>query len=133
MDFIRLFGRDVTTIQFYTDQTLKSNSNMISGILLIMCTALTKMTYSVKTFKPMTSSNGQAMCALGASSYSVKLSPGVCPVPQCAWLCTKDPPCIGFNFNQAASQCEFYYKDSKHYDVSDNCAYYGINVSVCNI
>jgi len=70
--------------------------------------------------------SGKSLCALDTPSESFHVDSPGCGPPQCAWICSHDVSCTGFNFVNSDMTCDIYFFVPIHYSQISGCAYYSV-------
>ena len=88
-----------------------------------------------KSFKAIRSDNLTPLCAIDAPTKVISVQdlnlPTInvakpSPETLCAWRCTRNSTCTGFNWRSCNSSCEFYSYVPKACETKPGCAYYGV-------
>ena len=89
----------------------------------------------LKSFKAIRSGNLTSLCAIDAPIEVIRVEDlnlptinVVSPSPEtlCAWRCTRDSNCTGFNWKPCYNECEFYFYVPKVCQTIAGCTHYGV-------
>ena len=114
-----------------------SNLSMLlfAGFLYFLVTAGTRS--AAKSFKKVAWSNGSTVCAVDqpSTAFNVDLAPinSACVPPnvQCAWRCSREPNCTGYNYLVDAQLCQLYFYPSTGFACDDpSCLYFLVTVLI---
>ena len=111
-----------------------SNTILISLALLgLLNQSVVKSEESNKLFQRVTSSNGSSVCAVDKPSEAASVDPeldnSVCVPPsvRCAWRCTRQPNCTGYNYKDIVQKCELYlFAPTNFTSIDSSCNYFQV-------
>ena len=87
-----------------------------------------------RKFRKATLCNGTDICAVDLPSAVLTFLPDqpvvdrVCVSPNvlCAWRCSKDKQCVGYNYKTFSRQCEMYHDTPNNFHSQNGCSYFQV-------
>ena len=91
-----------------------------------------------KSFKAIRSDNLTSLCATNAPNEVIRVEDlnlpttnviSSSPETLCAWRCTRESKCTGFNWKSCANECEFYSYVPKACETIYGCTHYRVSIA----
>ena len=133
-------------LTFGRDEAKKLRSNfrtaraiLVFSMILHQSTVVKTQTLAPKTFERLKSSDGSEVCSGDEPSAAFNVEAGavntVCvpPCVPCAWRCTVDPDCVGFNCRTDVGLCQLFRYAPTNFTQQNSCTYFQVGTNIATV